>query len=44
MAGVKIARLVETPSHHDSVVDAVAYLAFYEDVVRGQLDDDQEKF
>jgi hypothetical protein len=44
MAGVKIARLVETPSHHDSVVDSVAYLAFYEDVVRGQLDDDQEKF
>lgn len=44
MAAVKIARLVETPSHHDSVVDAVAYLAFYEDVVRGQLDDDQEKF
>jgi hypothetical protein len=44
MAGVKIARLVETPSHHDSVVDAVAYLAFYEDVISGQLDDNNEKF
>jgi hypothetical protein len=44
MVGLKIARLVETPSHHDSVVDSVAYLAFYEDVVRGQLDDDQKKF
>lgn len=44
MGLVKIARLVETPSHHDSVVDAVAYLAFYEDVLEAQLSDDYEKF
>ena len=44
MAAVKLARLVETPSHHDSVVDAVAYLAFYEDVLEAQLSDDYEKF
>lgn len=44
MAAVKLARLVETPSHHDSIVDAVAYLAFYEDVLEAQLSDDYEKF
>ena len=44
MASVKLARLVETPTHHDSIVDAVAYLAFYEDVIHTQLDDDYEKF
>jgi hypothetical protein len=44
MVGTKLARLVETPSHHDSVVDAVAYLAFYEDVLEAQLSDDYEKF
>jgi hypothetical protein len=44
MASVKLARLVETPTHHDSIVDAVAYLAFYEDVIHSQLDDDYEKF
>ena len=44
MAAVKLARLVETPTHHDSVVDAVAYLAFYEDVLEAQLSDDYEKF
>jgi hypothetical protein len=44
MVSLKLARLVETPTHHDSVVDAVAYLAFYEDVLRTQLDDDYEKF
>ena len=44
MGLVKIARLVETPSHHDSIVDAVAYLAFYEDVLEAQLSDDYEKF
>ena len=27
MAGVKIARLVETPNHEDSFVDAAAYIA-----------------
>ena len=44
MVGLKLARLVETPSHHDSVADAVAYLAFYEDVIEGQVNDDYEKF
>jgi len=44
MASVKLARLVETPSHHDSIVDAIAYLAFYEDVLEAQLSDDYEKF
>jgi hypothetical protein len=44
MVGLKIARLVETPSHHDSVADSVAYLGFYEDVLSAQLDDDYEKF
>jgi hypothetical protein len=44
MVGLKIARLVETPSHHDSIADSVAYLGFYEDVLRAQLDDDYEKF
>ena len=44
MVGLKIARLVETPSHHDSVADAIAYLAFYEDVLEAQLSDDYEKF
>jgi hypothetical protein len=44
MVGLKLARLVETPSHHDSVADAVAYMAFYEDVLEGQLNDDYEKF
>jgi hypothetical protein len=44
MVAVKLARLVETPTHHDSIVDAVAYLAFYEDVIHTQLDDDYEKF
>ena len=27
MAGVKIARLVETPNHEDSFIDAAAYIA-----------------
>lgn len=27
MAGVKIARLVETPDHEDSFIDAAAYIA-----------------
>jgi hypothetical protein len=44
MVGLKIARLVETPSHHDSVADSVAYLGFYEDVLEAQLNDDYEKF
>ena len=44
MSAVKLARLVETPSHHDSIVDAIAYLAFYEDVLEAQLSDDYEKF
>ena len=44
MVGLKIARLVETPTHHDSVADSVAYLAFYEDVLEAQLTDDYEKF
>ena len=44
MAAVKLARLVETPTHHDSVVDAIAYMAFYEDVLEAQLSDDYEKF
>lgn len=44
MVGLKIARLVETPSHHDSVADAVAYFGFYEDVLEAQLSDDYEKF
>ena len=44
MVGLKIARLVETPSHHDSVADSVAYLGFFEDVLQAQLDDDYEKF
>jgi hypothetical protein len=44
MVGLKIARLVETPTHHDSVADSVAYLGFYEDVVEAQLDVDYEKF
>ena len=44
MAAVKLARLVETPTHHDSVVDAIAYMAFYEDVLEAQLTDDYEKF
>ena len=43
MVGLKIARLVETPTHHDSVADSVAYLAFYEDVLEAQLTDDYEK-
>jgi hypothetical protein len=44
MVGLKIARLVETPSHHDSIADSVAYLGFYEDVLEAQLSDDYEKF
>ena len=44
MASVKLARLVESPTHHDSVADAVAYLAFYEDVLGSQLDDHSEEF
>jgi len=44
MVGLKIARLVETPSHHDSVADSVAYLGFCEDVLQGQLDDNSEEF
>jgi hypothetical protein len=44
MVGLKLARLVETPSHHDSVADAVAYMAFYEDVLEGQLNDDYTQF
>jgi len=44
MVGLKIARLVETPTHHDSVADSVAYLGFYEDIVEAQLDVDYEKF
>lgn len=44
MVGLKLARLVESPQHHDSVADAVAYLAFYEDVIETQLNDDPEKF
>jgi hypothetical protein len=44
MVAVKLARLVESPSHFDSQVDAIAYMGFYQDVLSGQLDDDQEKF
>jgi hypothetical protein len=44
MVGLKIARLVETPTHHDSVADSVAYLGFFEDVLQGQLDDNSEEF
>lgn len=44
MVGLKIARLVETPTHHDSVADSVAYLGFFEDVIEAQLSDDYEKF
>ena len=44
MVGLKIARLVETPTHHDSVADSVAYLGFFEDVLEEQLTDDYEKF
>jgi hypothetical protein len=44
MVGLKIARLVETPTHHDSVADSVAYLGFFEDVVEAQIDVDFEKF
>jgi len=44
MVAVKLARLVETPSHFDSQVDAIAYMGFYQDVLTGQLDDDYEKF
>jgi hypothetical protein len=44
MVSVKLARLVETPTHHDSIVDSVAYLAFYEEVIQAQLTDDYEKF
>ena len=44
MVGLKMARLMETPSHHDSVADAVAYFSFYEDVLEGELDADYSKF
>ena len=44
MVGLKMARLVAPPTHHDSVADSVAYLAFYEDVLEAQLTDDYEKF
>lgn len=44
MVAVKIARLVETPSHFDSQVDSIAYMGFYQDVLQGQLDDDNEEF
>jgi hypothetical protein len=44
MVGLKIARLVETPTHHDSVADSVAYLGFFEDVFARQLDDNYEEF
>lgn len=33
MAGVKIARLVETPNHEDSFVDAAAYIAIAGEIV-----------
>jgi len=36
MAGVKIARLVETPDHEDSFVDACAYLAIAGEIVGAQ--------
>ena len=35
MAGVKIARLVETPDHLDSFVDGAAYLAISGELVVG---------
>jgi hypothetical protein len=44
MVAVKIARLVETPSHFDSQVDSIAYMGFYQDVLQGQLDDNSEEF
>lgn len=44
MVAVKIARLVETPSHFDSQVDSIAYMGFYQDVLEGQLDDNSEEF
>ena len=44
MVAVKLARLVETPTHHDSVADSIAYLGFFEDVLQGQLDDNSEEF
>lgn len=34
MALVKVARLVYTPDHHDSFVDAAAYLAIADEIVR----------
>lgn len=40
MAGVKIARLVETPDHLDSFIDGAAYLAIAGEISQPWLKDD----
>lgn len=37
MVAVKLSRLVATPGHHDSIVDAIGYLMCYEEM--GERDD-----
>ncbi|MET0489090.1 MAG: DUF6378 domain-containing protein [Acidimicrobiales bacterium] len=36
MAGLKLARLAHNPTHHDSTVDGIAYLAIAEDLARAE--------
>ena len=40
MALVKVSRLTESPSHSDSVIDAIAYLSIYKTVLEAETDID----
>jgi hypothetical protein len=38
MALVKVSRISESPSHSDSIVDAIAYLSIYQTVLDAETD------
>jgi hypothetical protein len=38
MALVKVSRLTESPSHSDSIIDALAYISIYQTVLDAETD------